>query len=157
MGLTTRCLLLSDSCECVDVGRSLWRENGSDVYNCCWPSPAQPFSGPSPVELVTVFYCLRFETSLFLASYDSQGYSGGIRPRLQSQSSKLLYDWRFTANQFVLASSPLRLTTRDVFSQRNPCDISPYITSSLTRRWVCLLWICLAFRHIYIYIRGLEL
>jgi hypothetical protein len=26
--------------------------------------------------------------------------------------SKLLYDWRFTANQFVLASSLLRLTTR---------------------------------------------
>jgi hypothetical protein len=53
--------------------------------------------------------------------------------------SKLLYDWRFTANQFVLASSPLRLTIRIFFSQLNPCDISPYVTSSLTRRWVCLL------------------
>jgi hypothetical protein len=29
--------------------------------------------------------------------------------------SKLLYAWRFTAYQFVLASSPLRLTTRDFF------------------------------------------
>jgi hypothetical protein len=29
--------------------------------------------------LVTIFYCLRFETSLFVASYDSQGYGGGIR------------------------------------------------------------------------------
>jgi hypothetical protein len=29
--------------------------------------------------------------------------------RCQSQS-QLLYDWRFTANQFVLAQSPLRLT-----------------------------------------------
>jgi hypothetical protein len=29
--------------------------------------------------------------------------------------SKLLYDWRFTANQFILASSPLRLTTRNFF------------------------------------------
>jgi hypothetical protein len=27
-------------------------------------------------------YCLRFETSLFVASYDSQGYGGGIRTRL---------------------------------------------------------------------------
>jgi hypothetical protein len=27
--------------------------------------------------------------------------------------SELLYDWRFTANQFVLAPSPLRITTRD--------------------------------------------
>jgi hypothetical protein len=26
--------------------------------------------------------------------------------------SKLLYDWRFTANQFILAPSPLRITTR---------------------------------------------
>jgi hypothetical protein len=32
----------------------------------------------------------------------------------------------------------------------NPYDISPYVTSSLTRRWVCLLWICLAFRQVYI-------
>jgi hypothetical protein len=29
--------------------------------------------------------------------------------------SKLLYDWRFTANQFVLTSSPLKPTTRDFF------------------------------------------
>jgi hypothetical protein len=29
--------------------------------------------------------------------------------------SKLLYDWRLTGSHFVLASSPLRLTTRDFF------------------------------------------
>jgi hypothetical protein len=40
--------------------------------------------GPSPSGLVTIFYCLRFETSLFVASYDSQGHSGGIRPRLHA-------------------------------------------------------------------------
>jgi hypothetical protein len=45
-------------------------------------SPAQSFSGPSPVGLVTIFYCLRFETLLFVVSYDSQGYGGGIRPSL---------------------------------------------------------------------------
>jgi hypothetical protein len=38
---TTRFLLLSDSCGFVDVGRSLWREYGSVVYNCCWSSPAK--------------------------------------------------------------------------------------------------------------------
>jgi hypothetical protein len=81
----------------------------SVVYNCCWASPAQSFSGPSPTGLMTIFYCLRFETSatwrvrslyfylpgtgwssytpqslcsLFVASYDSQGYGGGIRSRL---------------------------------------------------------------------------
>jgi hypothetical protein len=35
-------------------------------------------------------------------------------PKSKSKS-KLLYDWRFTANQFVLASSPLRLMTRIFF------------------------------------------
>jgi hypothetical protein len=32
-------------------------------------------------EHLAIFYCLRFETSLFVASYDSQGHGGGIRPR----------------------------------------------------------------------------
>jgi hypothetical protein len=36
------------------------------------------FSGPSPVGLATIFYSLRFEPSLFVAFYDSQGYGGGI-------------------------------------------------------------------------------
>jgi hypothetical protein len=36
------------------------------------------------VGLVTIFYCLRFETSLFVASYESQGYGGGIRPLLHT-------------------------------------------------------------------------
>jgi hypothetical protein len=31
------------------------------------------------------------------------------------------------------------------FFQPNPCGHSPYIVSSLTRRWGCLLWISLAF------------
>jgi hypothetical protein len=84
LGLTTRFLLLSDSCGFVDVRRSLWREDGSVVYYCSWSSSAQLFSGPRHVGLVTIFYCLRFETSLFVASYDSQGYGGGIRPRLHT-------------------------------------------------------------------------
>jgi hypothetical protein len=29
------------------------------------------------VGLLTIFYCLRFETSLFIASYNSEGYTGG--------------------------------------------------------------------------------
>jgi hypothetical protein len=66
------------------VGCSLWREDRSVVYTCCWPSPEQSFSGSSPVGLATILYCLRFETSLFVASYDSQGYGGGIRPRLHT-------------------------------------------------------------------------
>jgi hypothetical protein len=35
---------------------------------------AQSFSGLSTVGLVIMYYCLRFETSHFVASYDSQSY-----------------------------------------------------------------------------------
>jgi hypothetical protein len=59
-------------------------EDVSVFYNRCWPSPAQSFSGSSPVGLVTVFYCLRFHIFLFVASYDSEDYGGGIRPRLHT-------------------------------------------------------------------------
>jgi hypothetical protein len=41
---------------------TLWREDASVMYNCCWPSPAQSFSGPSPAGLMTIFYCFRLET-----------------------------------------------------------------------------------------------
>jgi hypothetical protein len=64
-GLTTRFLLVSDRYGFADVGRSLWREDGSVVYNLCWSSPAQWFLGPSPAGLVTIFCCLRFETFPF--------------------------------------------------------------------------------------------
>jgi hypothetical protein len=60
--LTARVLLLSDSCGLVDVGRSLCQVKGSTIYNCCWSSPEHSFLGPSPAGLVTIFYCLRFET-----------------------------------------------------------------------------------------------
>jgi hypothetical protein len=53
--LKTRFLLLSGSCRFVDVEHPLWREDGSVVYNCCWPLPAQSFSGPNPAGLMTIF------------------------------------------------------------------------------------------------------
>jgi hypothetical protein len=55
-------IFITDSWRFVDVGHSIWRENGSAVYNCCWSSPAQSFLGLSPAGLVTLFYYLRFET-----------------------------------------------------------------------------------------------
>jgi hypothetical protein len=58
LGPKTIFLLLSDSCGIVDVGRHLSRENGSVVYNCYWPSPAQSFSGPSRTGLMTIFISL---------------------------------------------------------------------------------------------------
>jgi hypothetical protein len=49
------------------------------------------FLGRSPLGLATIFYCLRFETSLFVASYDSQDHGGGIRPRLHTCVSQSIY------------------------------------------------------------------
>jgi hypothetical protein len=45
--------------------------------------------GPSPVGLVTIFYSRRFDTSLFVATYDSEGYGGGIRPCLHTGSLEI--------------------------------------------------------------------
>jgi hypothetical protein len=98
LGFTTRFLLLSDSFGFLDVGRSLWREDRSVVYNCCWYSSAQSFSGPSPVGLETIFYSLRFETSFFFATYYLQGYGGGTRPRLHTGVS-----WFFFVQMAVKA------------------------------------------------------
>jgi hypothetical protein len=39
------------------VKHPVWREDGSVVYNCCWPLP-----GPSPAGLMNKFYSLKFET-----------------------------------------------------------------------------------------------
>jgi hypothetical protein len=75
------------------VGRFLWREDASVICNCRWPSPAQSFSGPRLLGLATLIYCLRFESSLFVASYDSQGYGGGIRPRLLTGVDWLQLGW----------------------------------------------------------------
>jgi hypothetical protein len=96
----------SENCRFLDVRRPLWRENGSVIYlyNCFWALPEQSLSGPSPAELMTIFYYLirdspslqgqvpvfisarnivaqlhsRALGSLFVVSYYSQGYSWGI-------------------------------------------------------------------------------
>jgi hypothetical protein len=65
---------------------------------------------------------------MFLLAGDcltTNSYSSVISRLFSIKSkSKLLYDWWFTVNQFVLASSHLRLTTRDLFSQLNLCSDS---------------------------------
>jgi hypothetical protein len=57
--------------------------------------------------------------------------------------SELLYDWRFISNQFVLATSPFRTTTRDFLFQLNTCFHSAYEAYPLTRGWVCILQLLL--------------
>jgi hypothetical protein len=61
------------------------------------------------------------ELKLILVGFEGDGH-GPFKdialafPRRDQRESELLYDWRFTANQFVLATSPLRITIRDFFS-----------------------------------------
>jgi hypothetical protein len=130
LGLTTRSWLLSDSCGFVDLGRPLWREDGSAVCNCYWPLPAQSFSGPSPVGFVAIFYCLRFETSLFVASYDSQGHGGGIRPRLHTGFSN---NWL----------CPLLIKSRHGLHRKHISSIAAFVYVALLR--IC----CLAMERVY--------
>jgi hypothetical protein len=63
----------------------------------------------------------------------------GIWHSLPESESELLYDWRFTADQFVLATSPLRPHGQQFFFRLNTCFHSPYVTSFLTREWGLLL------------------
>jgi hypothetical protein len=63
--------------------------------------------------LATIYYCLRLETSLFVASYDSRGHGGGIRPhrhtgvtRLLPRLVKVKVTLRLTVSQSVLVPSP---------------------------------------------------
>jgi hypothetical protein len=55
LGPKTRFLLLSDSCGFVDVGCPLWWEDGSVIYNWCWPLPTQLFLCVSPAGLQLYF------------------------------------------------------------------------------------------------------
>jgi hypothetical protein len=55
-----------------------------------WPLPAQSFSGPSPLGLATIFYSLRFEISLFVASYPLQPRE---REREEVGGSERHYIW----------------------------------------------------------------
>jgi hypothetical protein len=61
---------------------------------------------------------------------------------------ELLYSWRCTANNFVLATSPLRLTTSNLFFQVNTCFHCSYVSSSLARGWVCGLQLLLVLARV---------
>jgi hypothetical protein len=95
-----------------------------------------------------------YSRQAFFFQLNSCGHSpyvaSSLTRDLPQSKSKLFYDWRFTANHFVLAPSPLRFTTRFFFFQLNPCGSSLYVTSSLTRRGICFLLICSAFRQLYV-------
>jgi hypothetical protein len=57
--------------------------------------PSVVFPDQSPLGLVTIFQCLRFETFLFVSSYDSQGHGEDIRTRLHTAVTQKSFLVRF--------------------------------------------------------------
>jgi hypothetical protein len=57
------------------------------------------------VGLATIFHCLRLETSLFVASYDSQGHGGNIRPRLLKGFNQSVLEF-MNALSFITSGEP---------------------------------------------------
>jgi hypothetical protein len=78
LGLMTRYILLFDNYGLAFVWRPLC------LLYMLLTLVRAVFFGSESLGLATVFYSLRFETFLFVASYDSQGNGGGIRPRLHT-------------------------------------------------------------------------
>jgi hypothetical protein len=72
------------------------------------------FLWSSLLGLATIFYCLQFETSLFVASYDSQGHDESIRPRLDLSCLEDLGTDRIeiTASKSSIVASRSRRTDR---------------------------------------------
>jgi hypothetical protein len=83
-----------------------------NLRTCCWPLPAQTFSGPSALGLATIFYCHRFETSLIVAPYDSQGHGGGT----QLASTRVtLPSWTLLHNHFARTSQETASIVKEAY------------------------------------------
>jgi hypothetical protein len=113
--------------------------NQSVSVNCCWLCPVRWFLVPRSTGRMNMYIVWGLNSPRVDSSLDSGS---------QSQSQSYFTNWRFTANHFFFESSPLRPTTR-VFLL-NPRGNSPSVTSSLTRRYFCLFWICLFFHQVYV-------
>jgi hypothetical protein len=142
MGLMTRYLLLFDSYGLVFVRRPLWREDGSVFYICWWILASVVFLGSESRGTRDQIF---FAVSDLRLPFSSP-------PTTRKVKVKVTVRLAVYRQSICLGVKPLETHDQNTicYSQLNPFDISPYVTSSLTRRWVCLLWICLAFRQVYI-------
>jgi hypothetical protein len=186
LGPKTRFLLLSDSCGFVDVGRSLWREDGCHLQLLLAPASAVTL-GPNPARLMTIFYCLRLDTpsiwrirSPYLCPLGTRWPSYTPRHRVPFSSPpttlRVTVDvfepvstrgWTSNRSQSRSESYEYFMTgqatwgSRPGFVQLKPSNHSLYVISSLTRWRVCLLWIFLAFckcmHHTHEYIMLLKI
>jgi hypothetical protein len=149
LGPTTRYLLLFDNYVSAFVERPLWRDDGSVFCTCHWPSPAQCFLGPSPFVLLIIFYWLRFESSLYVASCNSQGVkvldSASTRKWMNRSCLSLSLILRPTVSRPVCPGTKHTSGAYDqifiTFWQLRFCFCG---TPSLTRWRVCLLYMLLA-------------
>jgi hypothetical protein len=130
LGLMTRYLLLFDN---------------YDLF--FWGAFSNERVGLSFVHAVTVFYCVRFETSLFVASYDSQGHGGGSRTRLATGTVLTLSQSHISTDGQSISKTECRATSGahdqifvTLWQLRSCFSGAP----SLTRGWVCLLCMLLA-------------
>jgi hypothetical protein len=109
-------------------------------------------------------YTLKFTTA---RTKSNQPASNGFQRRIfLSFRVHVLTGWRLSHNFLIkvkvtlplavyrqsvrLGASPLEAHDQRFSFQPNSCGNSPYVTSSLMRRWVYLLWICLALCKVYI-------
>jgi hypothetical protein len=103
-----------------------------------FPQPGGP--GPifiSPTNRVIRLYPLVLD-SLSVASYESQGYDGGIRTRLHTRvSARITLTLAVYRQSVRLGAKPLETHDQYFFFQLNTCCYSPYVTSPLTTGWVC--------------------
>jgi hypothetical protein len=135
LGPKLRFLLLSKSCRFVDVGPPLSREDESVVYNSCGSSPAQSFSSPIPVGLMTISYSLRFETPPTWRARSPYFYSP--KRGWPSYTSKLwvpflssLTTRRVTVEVFEPASTPASMFRNSLYSFGSQRIESPVSQSS---------------------------
>jgi hypothetical protein len=136
------------------VGHPLWWDDGSVIYsyNCFWALPEQSLSGRSPTELGTIFCCLirdfpnlegqvpviissrnrvaqlylRALGSLFVTSYNSQGYGGSILTR-QKSKSKLYYDRQSVGQSVLVSGTHLGPATNFSFSLKFSLDSCGFV------------------------------
>jgi hypothetical protein len=108
---------------------SLWQEVGSVVFNCCWASPAQPFSGLSPSDLSVVHV-----VHIILRPTDSQPVRPGVAPPSE------IHD------QIFITVGHLRLLLLDwredgsVIYSYNLLSLSVRSPAELTAIFYCLIW-----------------